>query len=149
MKYFIALLAFVSTSAMALSYKEEVPTIIDYPDGSTYTLGKGEKIYISGADLFTYRTYNNGNVYFVKQEEHSRRDYEPQPHDGLTGHEWCLAYVPWSEGLTFGMIQWQKQCDTNNDGVYDMCDYYEPTGQATFEEIEWQNQCNDGQPYGS
>ena len=45
------------------------------------------------------------------------------------------------------MVQRQRACDTNNDGVYDICDYYEPTGQPTFEEIEWQNQCNDGEPW--
>ena len=36
-----------------------------------------------------------------------------------------MAYEPWSEGLTFAMIQWQRACDTNNDDVYDICDYYE------------------------
>ena len=25
---------------------------------------------------------------------------------------------PWIEGLTFGMIAWQRSCDTNNDGKY-------------------------------
>ena len=34
-------------------------------------------------------------------------------------HAWCSAYIPWSEGLTFGMISWQRACDSNNDGVYD------------------------------
>ena len=147
MKYLIALLAFISTSAMALTLQQEEPAVINYPDGSTYTLGQGEKIYISGVKLFTKKNYNNGNVYFVKQDEHARRDYEAQPHDGLTGHEWCLAYVPWSEGLTFGMVHWQSACDVNSDGVYDMCDYYQPTGMATFEDLEWQNQCNDGEPW--
>jgi len=45
------------------------------------------------------------------------------------------------------MTAWQKVCDVNDDGVYDMCDYYEPTGISTFEEIEWQDKCNDGQPW--
>ena len=35
-------------------------------------------------------------------------------------HEWCKAYKPWHEGLTFDMISRQRRaCDTNNDGVYD------------------------------
>ena len=45
------------------------------------------------------------------------------------------------------MTAWQKVCDVNDDGVYDMCDYYEPTGIQTFEEIEWQDRCNDGDPW--
>ena len=130
-----------------LSYNVYADTVINYDDGSTYTLGESEKIYISSGKLFSKRTYSKGDVYFTLQAEHGGRDYVAQPTDGLTGHEWCAAYVPWSEGLTFGMVQWQRACDTNNDGVYDMCDYYEPTGAATFEELEWQDKCNDGNPW--
>ena len=40
----------------------------------------------------------------TQRAEHGRRDYVAQLTDGLTGHEWCMAYEPWSEGLTFAMI---------------------------------------------
>jgi hypothetical protein len=115
-KYMLALLAAVSTSVAA-------ETVINYDDGSTYTLAEKEKIYISKSKLFTQKNYNNGNVYFTLQKEHAKRDYVPDP-DGtddmeVGSHEWCKAYVPWHEGLTFNMIWWQRGCDSNGDGVYD------------------------------
>ena len=123
-------------------------TVINYDDGSTLTLTDGEAVYVQKGKVYQQRSYQNGKtIQFKVIPPTKRRDHVPQPHDGLTGHEWCLAYVPWSEGLTFGMIQWQRACDTNSDGVYDMCDYYEPTGSATFEELEWQDKCNDGEPW--
>ena len=39
---------------------------------------------------------------------------------------------------------WDRYGDTNNDGEYNMCDWYEPTGIMTFQEIEYQKQCSDG-----
>tara|TARA_B100000683_G_scaffold268290_1_gene303248 strand:- start:296 stop:748 length:453 start_codon:yes stop_codon:yes gene_type:complete len=143
MKYLLlVVIGFISFNSSV--YAE---TVINYDDGSTYTLSEREKIFISTGKLFSKKNYKNGNIYFTNQAEHSRRDHVAQPTDGLTGHEWCEAYEPWSEGLTFAMVQWQRGCDTNSDGVYDMCDYYEPTGSATFEELEWQDKCNDGQPW--
>ena len=115
MKYLLLALTLVSTGVSA-------QTVITYDDGSTYTVGEREKIYISTAKVYDKKTYKNGNVFFTNRVEHGNRDYVAQPTDGLTGHEWCLAYEPWSEGLTFAMIDWQRQCDTNNDGVYDDSD---------------------------
>ena len=95
-------------------------TVINYDDGSTYTLGEREKIYISTSELFSKNSYNNGNIYFIRQAEHANRDYVPQPQDPFEpgSHEWCKSYVPWGEGLTFDMILWQRACDTDNDGKY-------------------------------
>ena len=97
-------------------------TVINYDDGSTYTLEVGEEIFIStpGKPLFSRRQYSNQDIYFTAQEPWSTRDYVPTESDGLEpgSHEWCAAYIPWSEGLTFNMITWQRYCDTNNDGVY-------------------------------
>lgn len=97
-------------------------TVINYDDGSTYTLAEQEKIYITRGKLFTQKNYSNGNVYFTLQKEHTKRDYVPDE-DGtddyaVGSHEWCKAYVPWHEGLTFDMISWQQACDTNRDGKY-------------------------------
>ena len=113
MKYTLLLLGLISLGATA-------DTVINYDDGSTYTLGEREKIYISTGKLFSKKIYNNGNVYFTLQAEHGNRDYVPQPTDGMAegSHEWCKAYIPWNEGLTFAMISWQRACDTNNDGEY-------------------------------
>ena len=78
-----------------------------------------QKIAHSSRENYT----KNKNTYFTAQEPWAKRDYVPDP-DGtddmvVGSHEWCKAYVPWHEGLTFDMISWQRACDTNNDGVYD------------------------------
>lgn len=97
-------------------------TVINYDDGSTYTLGVNEKIYVSSGDLWVKRNLNNGKtVQIQKQVPWPKRDYVPgpEPIGGRPGeHEWCKAYEPWSEGLTFDMIAWQRYCDTNNDYKY-------------------------------
>lgn len=115
MKFLLYTLALFSISAAA-------DTVINYDDGSTYTLAEKEKIYITKSKLYTQKRYSNGNVYFTLQKEHSKRDYVPDP-DGtddmaVGSHEWCKAYIPWHEGLTFNMISWQRACDTNKDGKY-------------------------------
>lgn len=101
-------------------------TVISYDDGSTYTLKRGEEIYISAShhEVFKRREYKNGNQYFIVQIPWPQRDYVSQPTDGLEmgSHEWCLAFVPWSEGLTFSQQAWNRYCDTNGDDVYDELD---------------------------
>ena len=110
-------LALVSLS----SYGE---TVINYDDGSTYTLESNQEIYISTPHntLFTRQIQQNKNTYFRAQEPWDKRDYVPDE-DGtdelqVGSHEWCKAYIPWHEGLTFDMISWQRACDTNRDGKY-------------------------------
>jgi len=97
-------------------------TVINYDDGSTYTLGPNEEIYISTphSTLFKRQLMGNKDTFFHAQKPWSVRDYVPTPVDNMQpgSHEWCKAYVPWSEGLTFDMITWQRGCDTNNDGKY-------------------------------
>lgn len=117
MKYLLALLAIVSTSVAA-------ETVINYDDGSTLTLTEGEKIMVTKGKLFRQQTYNSGRtIQFKEFPETTRRDYV-EVDDGtdddmqLGSHEWCKAYVPWSEGLTFNMVAWQRVCDTDNDGSY-------------------------------
>lgn len=117
MKKLIAGLALFGFSA-AIS----ADTVINYDDGSTYTLAEKEKIYITTSKLYTQKRYSNGNTSFTLQKEHAKRDYVPDP-DGtddmaVGSHEWCKAYIPWHEGLTFDMISWQRACDTNKDGKY-------------------------------
>lgn len=117
---FIGLALVVFLTLVSLSAYGD--TVINYDDGSTYTLQNYEKIYIYKGKLFTQQNYNNGNVYFRLQKEHAKRDYVPDE-DGtddhaVGSHEWCKAYIPWHEGLTFDMISWQRACDTNKDGKY-------------------------------
>jgi len=98
-------------------------TVINYEDGSTYTLSDGEEIYVSteNSALFKRQIMRNKDTFFRVQKPWAKRDYVPQETDDFAvgSHEWCKAYIPWSEGLTFDMISWQRACDTNNDGVYD------------------------------
>lgn len=96
-------------------------TVINYDDGSTYTLSGKEEIYVSSQPLWKQRTLNNGNlVQSTKQNPWAKRDHVPTPVEAMQpgSHDWCLAYEPWSEGLTFDMVLWQRSCDTNNDGKY-------------------------------
>jgi len=127
MKYLLAFIALMPLTVLGA-------TVINYDDGSTYTLKEGEKIYISKSKLFKQKNYTNGNVHFTLQKEHSARDYVADP-DGtddmeVGSHEWCQAYVPWHEGLTFDMIWWQRGCDSNGDGVYDENDNKWPDGEG-------------------
>ena len=109
-------------AALLASSVASASTVINYDDGSTYTLADNQEIYISTPHntLFTRQIMKNKNTYFRAQEPWAKRDYVPQTQDdyAVGSHEWCKAYVPWSEGLTFNMISWQRACDTNNDGEY-------------------------------
>jgi hypothetical protein len=100
-------------------------TVINYDDGSTLTLTEDEKIHVTKGKLYQQRTYSNGRtIQFKVFPETTRRDYVPvdtgtDPEMTIGSHEWCSAYVPWSEGYTFAMQAWQRYCDTNNNNVYD------------------------------
>jgi hypothetical protein len=117
MKYLLGLLAIVPICVAA-------ETVINYDDGSTLTLEDSEKIHVTKDTLYRQQKYNNGRtIQFKVFPETARRDYvevDNGTDDTLTvgSHEWCKAYVPWSEGLTFSMAYWQRGCDTNNNGVY-------------------------------
>jgi len=115
MKFFIFTLALFSFGVTA-------QTVINYEDGSSYTLKNGESIFVSYDDnLWVRQLYAKGDVYFRKQIPWPKRDHVPDPNEGVvqSDHEWCLSYAPWSEGYTFEMVRWQQVCDSNNDGVYD------------------------------
>lgn len=112
--------------AVLFSMCGSAATVISYDDGSTYTLSGRQEVYVAepSSELFKRREYANGNQYFIVQIPWPQRDYVSQPTDGLDvgSHEWCAAFIPWSEGLTFGQQAWDRYCDTNNNGVYDQFD---------------------------
>jgi len=118
MKYLLAFLFLFSSAAFG-------QTVINYDDGSTYTLEEGQEIYISteAGTMFKRKLMGNEDTFFYAQDPWSKRDYvaDEDGTDDMTvgSHAWCEAYVPWHEGLTFDMISWNYACDTNNDGVYD------------------------------
>ena len=114
-------------------------TVINYDDGSTYTLEENQEIYIStpSSSLFKRQLMGNKDTFFRVQEPWTKRDYVEQPQDpfAVGSHEWCKTYVPWSEGLTFDMITWRRFCDTDNDGKYGC-------GDETFDNSEDAGVCN-------
>jgi hypothetical protein len=118
MKYLILVLALVSFSASAA-------TVINFDDGSTLTLKEDEMIHVTKDLLYRRQSYNNGRtVQFKVYPETTKRDYVEvdtgtEPNQVVGSHEWCKAYIPWSEGLTFTMVTWQRFCDTNGDSIYD------------------------------
>lgn len=114
-------------------------TVINYDDGSTYTLEDNQEIYISTpkSTLFKRQLMKNKDTFFRSQKPWTARDYVPQPQDpfAVGSHDWCKTYVPWSEGLSFDMISWQRACDTDNDGKYGC-------GDKTFDNSEDAGVCN-------
>lgn len=114
--------AVLLASLVAIGARAE--TVINYDDGSTYTLEENQEIYIStpNSSLFKRQLMKNKDTFFRVQKPWTKRDYVPDE-DGTDemvagSHEWCKAYIPWHEGLTFNMITWQRFCDTDKDGKY-------------------------------
>ena len=117
MKYMLLLVSFAASFAMAHT--------ITYDNGDVYTVEDNEFVFVAKRDtLFTQQIYNNGKtVQFKKVFPTTKVDYTPVDNgtdDSMQvgSHEWCKAYVPWSEGYTFTMQYWQRGCDTNNDNKY-------------------------------
>ena len=113
MKYLLASLFLFSSMSFG-------QVIVQYEDGTAYTLDDSESVFVSSQQTFSKKTYNNGAVYFTPLEANTKRDFVPSPSNGIEvgSTEWCKAYVPWSEGYTFNMQAWQRFCDTNNDGTF-------------------------------
>lgn len=142
MKYLLLLLALVGSSVSA-------QTIIEYGNGEIYTVGENEKIFITTQNnLYSYHPYQK-SVQFKKLWPSEKVDpppYTPNPNP-IGTRDWCEAHDLHANGYTFDDQIWYRDCDTNNDGQYNQCDWYEPTGESTFEEAAWQDLCNDGNPY--
>ncbi len=120
MKY-VALAFMFPALAMAETY-------ITYDDGSVYTLGDYEAIFVSEDDLYAKRETARGNVNFEIQDPFSGRDYvepEPTPSDPFErgSFAWCEAFVD-TGYVTFDRILWKKACDTNDDGKFGCGDRY-------------------------
>lgn len=117
MKYLMLLL--VAFTSLATAHT------ITYDNGDVYTVADDEYVFVAQKDtLWAQQIYNNGKtVQFKKVFPTTKVDYTPV--DNGTdesmqpgSHEWCKAFVPWSEGLTFTQVTWQRACDTNNDYKY-------------------------------
>jgi len=87
-------------------------TVINYADGSTYTLAEGEKIFITDKRLFGL-TQADGVYSFGEKPANTKRDFvdEETADDYPVGSErWCELYEPWSEGMTFNMQWYIRAC---------------------------------------
>ena len=90
-------------------------TVITYDDGSTYTLEANEKVFITSGRLFGL-TQTDGVYSFGEQEANDERDhtvvedsYDNYP---MGSEKWCELYVPWSEGFTFNMQTYIRECQS-------------------------------------
>tara|TARA_R110001606_G_scaffold119867_1_gene251284 strand:- start:3318 stop:3689 length:372 start_codon:yes stop_codon:yes gene_type:complete len=112
----ITIVAALLASVVSFAAFADTPTVINYPDGSTYTLKNGEKVFVHPSVMYVKQEYTNtGNVLFSKRVPWPNRDYvEPEATnaDGLTpgSPEWCETYVPYENGYTFSDGLWKNNC---------------------------------------
>jgi hypothetical protein len=106
-KYLLASLVLFSSAVFG-------QTVINYPDGSTYTLEDGQQIYISTSNsaLFKRQLMKNKDTFFRVQKPWEKRDHVPEETDGMEpgSDEWCEVYVPFQNGYTFDDQMWQRAC---------------------------------------
>jgi len=114
----------IATALCLTATAASADTFITYDDGGVYTLGDNESVYVADRDVFIKRTPASGDVNFEKQDPFTQRDYEAPvvvvtPNDAPVGsHEWCKAFEPWANGLTFDQVSFNYACDTDGDGDY-------------------------------
>ena len=112
---------FKSILAIAALFSASVfgQTVINFDDGSTYTLEDGQEIYITnnGRALFNRQIMKNKDTFFRAQKPWSKRDYVAQETDDMEpgSEEWCETYVPYQNGYTFDDQLWQRACK-DSDG---------------------------------
>jgi len=104
-KYLAAFLFLFSS----LSFSQ---TVINYDDGSTYTLEDNEHIFVTTHNVYSKTTYSKGGVYFKPVDENKKRDFVASETDGMEpgSDEWCEVYVPYTNGYTFDDQIWERAC---------------------------------------
>jgi len=105
MKYLAAFLFLFSS----LSFSQ---TVINYDDGSTYTLENNEHLFVATHKVYSKKTYKRGGVYFRPVDVNKKRDYVPTEADDMEpgSEEWCKVYVPYTKGYTFDDQIWERAC---------------------------------------
>jgi len=149
MKYIMA--AALLLFSVAVSAQEEGKQVetITYKDGDVYTVGDNESVFVTTQEnLWLYQAYSK-TVQFKKQfpTEKVDKPIPPTNPNPVGSIEWCESHNLHANGYTFTDQMWYRSCDKNSDGVFNICDYYQPTGAATFEEGQWEDVCNNGDPW--
>jgi hypothetical protein len=114
--FVITSIAALLVSLVSFAAFADTPTVINYPDGSTYTLKNGEEVFVHSSVMYIKQEYKNtGNILFSKRVPWPKRDYvEPEATEdnGLIpgSPEWCEDYVPFQNGYTFTDGLWQSNC---------------------------------------
>ena len=151
MKYILASFALMFAMTTVADDEGKPVESIRYKDGDIYTVKEGETVFITTEEnLYIFKNYPK-TAQFTRQWPTVRVD-RPEPTPAPVGtvpgdQAWCESHVLFENGYTFKDSQWLRSCDTNKDRVYNICDWYEPTGAATFEEGNWRNTCNNGEAY--
>ena len=140
---------FIALCALPLIAIANNVDTITYDNGDVYTVADDENVFVSKSDNLWLQQVYPKTTQFKKQWPTTKVDQpEPTPNPNPIGtKDWCEAHDLHANGYTFDDQIWYRDCDTNNDGQYNQCDWYEPTGESTFEEAAWQDLCNDGNPY--
>ena len=164
LKPVVVALAAISISAMA-------DTTIYFEDGTSLTTESG--VYLSDDRLFSAsETESSVTFSLVAPVTTGVEEPEPEPEfgyceDGVTEKtnadgtncdeyvepepevdpevakvQYCQNFDT-SQGLTFEYVNWQKQCDTNEDGEYKFCEDWTYTGPLTFQAVWWNRACTD------
>lgn len=106
-KYLLASLVLFSSFALS-------QTVVNYPDGSTYTLENDEYAVVANHNVYAKTTYKTGGVHFKPLKPNKKRDHVPAEIDDMEpgSDEWCEVYVPFENGYTFDDQMWQRACQS-------------------------------------
>jgi len=102
----------IASVAAGATMLASAQTVILFDDGLQYTLSESEKVYVSNySKLYYLKQYSKGDIKLTQISPTTKRDHVPVETGAIGAigsHEWCESYIPWSEGLTFNMVSWQR-----------------------------------------
>lgn len=125
--------------------------VIEYDNGDIYTVGDDEYVFVSKLPHLWMKQTTTNTVQFKRVYPTEKVDAVPlTPNPNPIGtEEWCENHVPYENGYSFTDQYWERACDINNDGQFNICDTYDPAvdGTSGFGYSSWKTACNDGQEW--
>ena len=114
----------IGAALLAFAVPISAQTYITYDDGEIYTLSDTENVYVTEWRKVYTRWQGKDTTVYRELLPWTEIDVIPSATDGLEpgSEEWCMNYIPWSEGYTFRMQIWERSCDSDGDGEYTQCD---------------------------